>query len=156
VVKLWALSIIFVLGLSAASIASDAEWMKVDERRDFKIDDTSGVMESAYEELRNVYGDELDTESFRKNKYYIHSLHSEEYKKDVIVVMIEDRSAGDPDCYYEVVFEMPAMNDLSVGGRWLDVPVADYLNTVIPSYYAAEESSGGETDTADEGAAGAE
>lgn len=148
--KRFVISVILVLSLAAVSTAGDAQWMRLDERRDFKIDSPDDVMESAYEELRSVYGDDIDTESFRKNRYYIHSLHSDEYKADVIVVMIEDRSAGDPDCYYEVVFEMPGMNDLSVGGLWLDMPAADYLNTVIPSHYGAEEVSGDITDTADE------
>ena len=147
--KRFVISVILVLGLSAVSMAGDAQWMRLDERRDFKIGSAPDVMESAYEELRNVYGDDFDTEAFRKNRYYIHSLHSDEYKTDVIVVMIEDRSAGEPDCYYEVVFEMPGMNDLSVGGLWLDVPAADYLNTVIPSHYAVEEVSGDIADTTD-------
>ena len=142
------ISVILVLGLAAASTAGDAQWMRIDERRDFKIGSASDVMESAYEELRNVYGDDFDTESFRENRSYIHSLHSDEYKTDVIVVMIEDRSAGEPDCYYEIVFEMPGMNDLSVGGLWLDVPAADYLNTVIPSHYGVEDVSGDIADAA--------
>jgi hypothetical protein len=137
------MSAILVLGLFSVSMASDAEWRRFDERRDFKIDDTEAVMESAYEELRSVYGDEIDTDGFRKNKYYIHSLRSEEYKADVIVVMIEDRTAGEPDCYYEVIFEMPGMHDLSVGGVWLDAPAADYLNSVIPSHYGNEDVSDG-------------
>jgi hypothetical protein len=147
--KRFVISVIFVLGLFTVSMASDAQWMGIDERRDFKIGDAEDIMESAYEELRNVYGDELDTESFRKNRHYIHSLRSEEYKADVIVVMIEDRSAGEPDCYYAVVFEMPGMNDLSVGGLWLDMPAAEYLDTVIPSYYGIEDVSGDIADTAD-------
>ncbi|MDR2779638.1 MAG: hypothetical protein LBB28_00770, partial [Synergistaceae bacterium] len=98
-IRNFVISVIFVLGLAAVSLAGDAQWTRLDERRDFKIGSAKDVMESAYEELRNVYGDEFDTESFRKNKYYIHSLHSDEYKADVIVVMIEDRSAGERDCY---------------------------------------------------------
>ncbi|MDR1510997.1 MAG: hypothetical protein LBS53_15345 [Synergistaceae bacterium] len=147
--KRFAICVILVLALYSASAASDVQWMRVDERRDFKVGNTEDVMENAYEELRNVYGDEMDTESFRKNRYYIHSLRSDEYKEDVIVVMIEDRSAGDPDCYYEIIFEMPDMNDLSVGGLWLDMPVSDYLNTVIPSYYGPEDVSGDITGTGD-------
>jgi hypothetical protein len=139
VIKRFVISVIFILISSLVSAAGDAGWMRLDERRDFKIDSAEDVMESAYEELRNVYGDDIDTESFRKNRYYIHSLHSDKYKADVIVVMIEDRSAGEPDCYYEVVFEMPVMNDLSVGGLWLDMPAADYLDTVISSHYGTED-----------------
>jgi hypothetical protein len=147
--KRFAICVILILALSSASAAGDVQWMRVNERRDFKVGNTEDLMENAYEELRNVYGDEIDTESFRKNRYYIHSLHSDEYKEDVIVVMIEDRLAGEPDCYYEIVFEMPGMNDLSVGGLWLDVPVSDYLNTVIPSHYGMEDVSGDITGTVD-------
>jgi hypothetical protein len=37
---------------------------------------------------------------------------------------------------------MPGMYNLSVGGLWLDTPAADYLNTVIPSFYEHEDVSG--------------
>jgi hypothetical protein len=122
-------------------MASDDSWQPIKERRDFKIDDPEAILESAYAELRDVYGPDLDLDALKKNKSYVHSIRSEEYRADVVLVMIEDPTAGDPDCYYEVTFQMPDMNDLSVGGVWLDTPIGEYLDSIPAEMFSEPEIS---------------
>ncbi|MDR3280372.1 MAG: hypothetical protein LBT23_07655 [Synergistaceae bacterium] len=126
---------LLALCLSVAALAAETPWMSVAERRDFPISDQDSVLSRAYEELKDVYGGELDIESLKKNKHYIHAVRSEKYKTDVIVVMIEDRSVREPDCYYEVIFELPGMNQVAVGGAWLNVPIDEYLGSVLSDLY---------------------
>jgi len=131
--------------------ASDAAWQPIRERLDFKVDDKTAVIESAFDELRDVYGSDLDIEELKKGKSYVHSIRSDEFNKDIIVVMIEDREEQDPDCYYEIVFTLPDMNSVSVGGIWLDdTPIADYLAGIPAAVYGEEgylsEGTGAESD----------
>ena len=70
--------------------ASSISWQPVKERLDFKIDDKAAIIESAFDELRDVYGPDLDTDELKKGKSYVHSIRSDEFKKDILVVMIED------------------------------------------------------------------
>jgi hypothetical protein len=136
--------------LAAVSAASGASWKEVKERRDFKVDDPSSVLESAYAELKGVYGPDLDIDALKKNKSYVHAIRSEEYRADILVVMIEDRAAGEDDCYYEVTFQLPDMNYLSVGGVWLDASVDEYLDSVAAEVFsAAEVVSGDEAEDTD-------
>jgi hypothetical protein len=119
----------------SAACASDAAWQPVKERQDFKIDDKEAILESAFDELRDVYGSDLDIDELKKGKSYVHSIHSEKFNKDIIVVMIEDREQQEADCYYEVVLAMPDMDSVSVGGIWLDAPIADYLDGIPAEVY---------------------
>ena len=116
----------FVCVCTSARV-SDAAWQAVKERQDFKVDDKTAILERALDELHGVYGSDLDTEELEKGKSYVHCIRSDEFKKDIIVVMIEDREQDDPDSYYRVVFTLPDMSSVSVGGIWLDTPIADYL-----------------------------
>jgi len=105
---------------------------------DFKVDDKAAIVESAFDELRDVYGTDLDVEKLEKGKSYVHSIRSDEFKKDILVVMIEDREQEDADCYYEVIFELPGMSSVSVGGIWLDTPIADFLSGIPAAVYGEE------------------
>ena len=129
---------LFLCSVSAAG-AAEAPWQPIKEKRDFKVDDKAAVLESAYAELRGVYGSDLDIEGLKAAKSYVHSIHSDKYKADMLVVMIEDRSEEEQDCYYEVVFGLPDMSDLSVGGIWLDVPIAEHLDGLPDAVYAEPE-----------------
>jgi len=121
--------------LPLVSSAAEAPWRSVAERRDFPVTDPVSVLEQACEELKGVYGAGLDISELVKSKHYIHSIRSEKHKVDVLFVMIEDHSVEEPDCYYEIVFELPEMTQVAVGGMWLDIPVEEYLNTYVDALY---------------------
>lgn len=131
----FALAVMFLLYFVSAAAASDASWRPIQERRDFKIEDSAAVLESAYEELQNVYGLELDVAALQKASSYIHALSGKEFQSDVIVVMIQDLSVGEPNCYYEVIFGLPDMEDLSIGGVWFDGSSEDYLRELPGRLY---------------------
>ena len=118
--------------------ASDATWQPMKERADFKVDDKTAVIESAFDELRDVYGSDLNIDGLKKNKSYVHAIHSDEFKKDILVVMIEDREQQEADSYYEIIFALPDMSSVSVGGIWLDTPIADYLGSIPSEVYGED------------------
>ena len=130
-----------------AACASDAAWQPIKERLDFKVDDKTTIIESAFDELRSVYGSDLNIDELKKGKSYVHSIRSNEFKKDILVVMIEDHEQQEPDCYYEVILALPDMSSVSVGGIWLDAPIADYLAGIPAKVYGEDgflsEGSGG-------------
>ncbi|MDR1965306.1 MAG: hypothetical protein LBQ36_01230 [Synergistaceae bacterium] len=126
---------VLALCFLSVSFAEGPAWRSVTERRDFPIADEASVLDRACEELRSVYGADLDAEALKKNKSYINSVRSEKYKAEIITVMIEDRSAGEPDCYYEVVFEMPDMTQIGVGGLWLSDPLTERLDSLMVELY---------------------
>ena len=142
------LSIAAFFSVCAAVCASAAAWQSIRERQDFKFDDKAAIINSALEELRGVYGSDLDVEELNKGKSYVHSIRSAEFNKDLIVVMIEDREQQEPDCYYAVVFNVPEMTGVSVGGIWLDIPIADYLAGIPAEVYGEDgylsDAHGGE------------
>ena len=118
--------------------ASDVAWQPIRERRDFRIDDKAAIIENALAELHDVYGSDLNIEELEKSKSYVHSIRSEEFEKDIIAVMIEDREQLDPDCYYEVIFVLP-VSSVSVGVIWLDdTPIADYLAGIPAKVYGED------------------
>ena len=121
-----------------AACASDAAWQPIKERADFKVDDKTAIIESALGELRGVYGSDLNTDELKKGKSYVHSIRSDEFKKDILVVMIEDHEQQEPDSYYEVIFTLPDMSSVSVGGIWLDTPIADYLEGIPSKVYGED------------------
>ena len=128
---------VFIL-VCTATCASAAAWQPIRERLDFKVDDKNAIIESAFDELRDVYGSDLNVDELKKGKSYVHSIRSDEYRKDILVVMIEDREQQEPDCYYEVVFTIPEMSSVSVGGIWLDEPIADYLAGIPAEVYGED------------------
>ena len=134
----------FILSLSmffcACTVvcASDAVWQPIKDRLDFKVNDKTAVLESAFDELRDVYGSGLNIDELKKGKSYVHSIRSDEFKKDILVVMIEDREQQETDSYYEVIFALPDMNSVSVGGIWLDTPIADYLGGIPAKVYGED------------------
>ena len=117
---------------------AEAAWRPVRERQDFKVDDRAAVLESAFEELREIYGSDLDIEELKKGKAYVHSIRSEEFGKDIILVMIEDRAQQDEDIYYRVIFALPDMNVVQSGGIWLGTPLEDYLRAVPAEIYGED------------------
>jgi hypothetical protein len=119
----------------AASYAAADPWKEIRERGDFEIADRDAVMERAYEEITNVYGQEFDTGSLKKAKSYVNAVHSEKYKADVVAVLIEDRDAGEADCYYEIAFEVPAFDCMTVGSVWIDGTLDEYLDSLLYSIY---------------------
>ena len=131
----FALAVIFLLCFVSAAAASEASWRPIQERRDFKIEDSAAMLDAAYEELKNVYGLDLSVETLKKASSYVHALRGKEFHSDVIVVMIQDLSVGEPNCYYEVVFGLPDMEDLSIGGVWLGGSTDDYLRELPGRLY---------------------
>jgi hypothetical protein len=123
----------------AASCAAADSWKELSERGDFKIADRDAVMERAYEEIANVYGTEVDIDSLKKAKSYVSAVHSEEYKADVAVTLIEDRGAEEADCYYEVALEVPTLDCLAVGSVWIDDTLDGYLDDLIETIYGEYE-----------------
>jgi hypothetical protein len=119
----------------AASCAAADSWKEIRERGDFKIDDRNAVLERAYEEIMNVYGQDFDIDSLKKAKSYVNAIHSEKYKADVAAVLIEDRDAGEADCYYEIAFELPALDCMTVGSVWIDGTLDEYLDSLLYTIY---------------------
>jgi hypothetical protein len=130
---------LLVFWLCAASFAAEPEWRPMKERADFRLDDREEVIQKAYEEIEDVYGDEADIENIKKSKCYIHTIRSAKYNAEIILVMIEDRTLEDPDCYYEVIFELPAMTQVEVGGIWLDSSLDEYVEKVFDTLYGDAE-----------------
>jgi hypothetical protein len=119
----------------AASCAAADSWKELRERDDFRIADREAVLERAYEELTNIYGAEIGIESLKKAKSYVNAVHSEKYKADVAAVLIEDRDAGEADCYYEIAFEVPALDCMTVGSVWIDGTLDEYIDSLLYSIY---------------------
>ncbi|MDR0654646.1 MAG: hypothetical protein LBG12_15260 [Synergistaceae bacterium] len=119
----------------AASCAAADSWKEIQERGDFRIDDRNAVLERAYEEITNIYGQEFDIESLKNAKSYVNAVHSEKYNADVAAVLIEDRDAGEADCYYEIAFELPALDCMIVGSVWIDGTLDEYLDSLLYSIY---------------------
>lgn len=121
--------------VSAASCAAADSWKEIRERADFKIDDREAVLQRACEEITNIYGVEIDIDSLKKAKSYVNAVRSEKYKADVAAVLIEDRGAGEADCYYEIAFEVPALDCMTVGSVWIDGTLDEYLDSLLYSIY---------------------
>jgi hypothetical protein len=120
--------------VSAALCAGADSWKEIRERGDFRIDDRQAVLERAYEEVANVYGTEI-IGSLKKARTYVNAVRSEKYKADVAAVLIEDRDAGEADCYYEIAFELPALDCVTVGSVWIDGTLDEYLDALLNSIY---------------------
>ncbi|MDR3164710.1 MAG: hypothetical protein LBU13_03950 [Synergistaceae bacterium] len=133
----------------AASCAAADSWKEIRERGDFKIADREGVLRRAYEEISNIYGDGLDIDSLKKAKSYVNAIHSKKYAVDVAAVLIEDRDTGEADCYYEIAFEFPALDCMTVGSVWIDGTLDEYFDSLLYSIYeeidedAPEVANGG-------------
>jgi hypothetical protein len=119
----------------AASCAAADPWKEIRERGDFKIDDRNALLARAYEEIANVYGTEINIDSLKKAKSYVNAVRSEKYKTDVAAVLIEDRAAGESDCYYEIAFEVPTLDCMTVGSVWMDGTLDEYLDSLLYSIY---------------------
>jgi hypothetical protein len=147
------LSVILVCVCAASCKAADA-WKEIGEYSDFKIDDREAVLERAYAEITSVYGQEFDIGSLKKAKSYVNAVRSEKYKADVIAVLIEDRDAGEADCYYEIAFEVPALDCMTVGSAWIDGTLDEYLDSLLYSIYEEidedpPEAAGGDAPESD-------
>ena len=132
--KSFILSVLLICA-SAASCAAADSWKEIGEFADFKIDDRNAVLERAYEEIANVYGQGIDIDSLRHARSYVNAVRSEKYKTDIAVVLIEDRAAGEANCYYEVAFEVPALDCVTVGSVWIDGTLDEYLDSLLYSIY---------------------
>lgn len=134
----------FILSLAicfcacTAACASDVAWQPIKERLDFKVDNKAAIIEIAFDELRGVYGSDLNIDELKKGKSYVHSIRSDEFKKDILVVMIEDHEQREADSYYEVIFVLPDMSGVSIRGIWLDAPIADYLGGIPAEVYGED------------------
>jgi hypothetical protein len=142
--KSFILSAVLVCVYAALCAAADS-WKEIRERGDFKIDDREAVLERAYEEIANLYGTETDIDSLKKAKSYVNAVRSEKYKTDIAAVLIEDRDAGEADCYYEIAFEVPALDCMTIGSVWIDGTLDEYLDSLLYSIY--EEIDEDVTDT---------
>jgi hypothetical protein len=132
--KIFILSAILVCVYAASCAAADS-WKEIGERGDFKIADRDAVLERAYEEISNIYGQGIDIGSLKKAKSYVNAVRSERYKADVAAVLIEDHDAGEADCYYEIAFEVPALDCVTVGSVWIDGTLDEYLDSLLYSIY---------------------
>ncbi|MDR0764091.1 MAG: hypothetical protein LBE65_00655 [Synergistaceae bacterium] len=132
--KNFVLPVILVCVFAGPCAAADT-WKEIGERADFGIADRNAVLERAYEEITNVYGRDFDIGSLRKAKSYVNAVRSEKYKADVAAVLIEDRGAGENDCYYEIAFEVPALDCMTVGSVWMDGTLDEYLDSLLYSIY---------------------
>jgi hypothetical protein len=144
--KSFILSALLVCVFAASCAAADS-WKEIRERADFKIDDRNAVLARAYEEIANVYGADIDIDSLKKAKSYVNAVRSEKYKADVAAVLIEDRAAGEADCYYEIAFEVPALDCMTVGSVWMDGTLDEYLESLLYSIYEEIDEDVPETET---------
>jgi hypothetical protein len=134
-----AVLVMFVRPLSGVAEPAETAWKVFAEHRDFPVENADEVISRACEELKGVYGSDFDADAIVKNKHYIHSVRSETYKTDLLVVMFEDRSVDEPNCYYEVVFELPAMDQIGIGGVWLDESIEQHLVTILDEIFVYGE-----------------
>ena len=132
--KSFILSAVLICVFAASCAAADS-WKEIRERADFKIEGREAVLERAYEEITNIYGVGINIDSIKKSKSYVNAVRSEKYKADVAAVLIEDRDAGEPDCYYEIAFEVPALDCLTVGSVWIDGTLDEYLDSLLYAIY---------------------
>jgi hypothetical protein len=149
-----ALPLVLLICAVSAAAAADGSWKPMRDRRDFKVEDAAAALDSAIAELKGVYGAELDEAALRKAESHVHTISVKNFNgsinAEIIDVMIQDLSVGEPDCYYEVVFDNSDMSVLDVGGVWLDISPEDYLNALPARLYDEPGEISGDAEPEDD------